>query len=362
MAASPQGKQTLTIEISGRTFLISLMIVFGIWFILQIKVIILVLFISFILMSALAPLVDFFGRFKVPTVMAILFTYLGVLILLLLALVAVIPPMVKQTEALVTRLPFIVSQTLEVLGFGRGDEALLQAYTRYLVNFLTGWVGDAGRGAVQATIGLFSGLFALLTVVVVSFYLLLDRRRLHQNFVSLFPIPYQGRVRHLALKVERQLGQWMMGQLTLMLIVGGMSFVGLLLLRVPFALPLAIIAGLLEIVPLVGPILSAVPAVIIAAASSPIQGLSVVVLYTLVQQLENNLIVPQVMRRAVGLNPLIVIVALAIGATLMGVVGALLAVPTATVIFIIADELLNLSLEENSHFWTDAASSPPSDG
>lgn len=345
----------VVIEISAKTIFLVLVVAFGVWFTFQIKDILFTLFIAFILTSALAPLVDFFERLKLPTILGILLTYFSVLIILSLAVVTVIPTIISQTEALLVRLPFFVGKLLQFLGFARDDDYLLSAYTDHVVRFMTSKVDELGKGAIQVTLGFFSGIVALVTILVVSFYLLLDRRRLHQNFVSLFPIPYQEGVRQLTLKVEHQLGYWMRGQLTLMTVVGVMTFVGLTILRIPFALPLAVIAGALEIVPMIGPTLSAIPAVIIAVATNPAQGILVLALYTAVQQLENNLLVPQVMKRAVGLNPLLVIVALAIGARLMGVIGALLAVPAATVIFILANELLNLSLEENSSFWTEAS-------
>lgn len=350
--------RTLTIDISLKTIFWFLVMIFVIWFVFQIKEILLALFVAFIFMSAFAPVVDFFDRLRIPPVLGILFTYLAFLIILFLALVAVVPIVVSQSQALVVRLPFYVSRILEVLGVGSQEDYLLQVYTNQIVQFMTTQLADLSQGAVRVTVGFVTGIVTLLTILVMSFYLLLDRRRLHQNFVSMFPLPYQERARQLTLKVEHQLGLWMRGQLTLMFIVGVMTLIGLSIIGLPFAFPLAVIAGFLEVVPIIGPILSAVPAIIIGATSSPFLGIVVAVFYTMVQQLENHLIVPQVMRRAVGLNPVAVILALAIGGKLMGIIGALLAVPMVTVIIILANEIFNLSLEKNSHFWTAVTSKP----
>jgi predicted PurR-regulated permease PerM len=133
----------------------------------------------------------------------------------------------------------------------------------------------------------------------------------------------------------------MRGQLALSFIIGGAAYLGLSILSVPYALPLAILAGIMEVVPVIGPIVSAIPAILIAYLISPFLALMVALIYFVIQQLENHLIVPQVMNKAVGLNPLVVILAIAIGGRLLGISGALLAVPITVVIQIITEDILN---------------------
>ena len=123
-------------------------------------------------------------------------------------------------------------------------------------------------------------------------------------------------------------------------IIGLLSYIGLTVLGIPYALPLSLIAGVLEVIPVIGPIISAIPAILIAVVFSPFLGLGVAALYFVIQQLENHLIVPQVMKRAVGLNPLVVILAIAIGSKLLGLAGALLAVTLAVVGQIIVTEII----------------------
>ena len=119
-----------------------------------------------------------------------------------------------------------------------------------------------------------------------------------------------------------------------------MTYIGLALLHIEFALPLAIIAGILEIVPMIGPIISAVPAVLLALAISPVLALSVAVLYIIVQQIENNIFVPIVMKRSVGLSPLVTILSLLIGARLDGIGGAVVSVPIVLVFQVILASIL----------------------
>jgi predicted PurR-regulated permease PerM len=130
-------------------------------------------------------------------------------------------------------------------------------------------------------------------------------------------------------RVENRMGAWLWGELILMTVIGVMSYIGLALLHMRYILPLAIIAGLLEIVPIIGPIISTIPAFFVAVSSSWFLGLSIIALYFLIQQLENHLIVPLVMKKAIGLNPIITLIALTIGGKLGGFLGILLSVPAA---------------------------------
>ena len=169
--------------------------------------------------------------------------------------------------------------------------------------------------------------------------MLLEKEKLETRLASLFGSKEE-RVKLLIVKIEEKLGAWLQGQLILSLVIGILSYIGLTLLNIPYALPLAMIAGIMEVIPVIGPIISALPAIFLALTISPFLSIAVAVMYLVIQQLENNLIVPQVMKRAVGLNPLIVILAIAIGSRLLGIAGALLAVPLAVVIQIIAAEII----------------------
>ncbi len=137
------------------------------------------------------------------------------------------------------------------------------------------------------------------------------------------------------------MGAWVRGELILMFVVGLMTYIGLSLLRVEYALPLAIIAGLLEAVPVVGPIISSVPAILVALVTNPISAIGVVLLYIVIQQLENNILVPEIMEAAVGVSPLLVILALLIGASLFGIAGAILAVPTVAIAQVIVSDMVD---------------------
>ena len=135
------------------------------------------------------------------------------------------------------------------------------------------------------------------------------------------------------------MGEWLRGQLILGLIVGIAVYLGLLFLGVNYALLLALMAGVLEVVPYVGPIISVIPALIIGFAQSPVIGFGVVILYLIVQQLENHLLVPKVMQKVTGLNPIISILALLVGIKAGGIVGAIFSIPLAMMGVVILEDL-----------------------
>jgi predicted PurR-regulated permease PerM len=191
-------------------------------------------------------------------------------------------------------------------------------------------------------VGIFSNIVSVFTIFVITFYLLMERKNLDSLLLYLFGEQKALNAINIINKVEERLGAWVRGQLTLILIIGTMTYVGLTLLGVPYALPLAIFAGILEVIPNIGPIVSAIPAIIVAISVSPWHIVFVIILYFVVQQLENQLIVPIVIRKSVGLPPLITIVSLLIGFRLAGVIGGILAIPIVVTIETVVSQYLLL--------------------
>ena len=162
--------------------------------------------------------------------------------------------------------------------------------------------------------------------------------------MRLIASPFSGKqekkIANVVAKVENGLGRWVRGQLILSLIVGVLTYIGLTILGIPFALPLALIAGIFEIIPIIGPIIASIPAILVGLTIAPFLGLAVASLFLIIQQLENNLIVPMVMSKVIGLQPPVVIVALLIGVKLAGIGGAFLAVPILVVVKIVVKEFM----------------------
>jgi len=314
---------TSKIEISHKTIIFTLVLLASIWLVWQIRDILFFLFIAFIIMSGLRPMVDFLERRKVPRILAIIVIYFGLISLFIVTVASFIPTLVIQFTHFAQSLPGVLEK---ILPNGTVD------FTQ-----MSQQIAPIGQNIVKVTINIFSNFITIVTILVFVFYFLIERKYAHKTLVGFMGEVSANRIMTVLERIENRLGMWIQGQIILMVVIGVLTYIGLLVLRIDFALPLAILAGLLEIVPNIGPIISAVPVIMVALATSPVLALSVIGLFIIVHQAENNFIVPFVMKKSVGLSPLITIFALMVGGKLAGIAGAVLAVP----IVLVVQEILN---------------------
>lgn len=301
------------IEISHKTIIFTVIFLLLLWFIREIRDILYLLYISFILMSAVRPMVDAFERLRIPRVISILVVYILLLVGFGYLIGGLTPLMASQISRFVENFPKY--------------EALFSQYVTVDLDSLVSQIAPIGENLLRISVGLFTNIFTVFTVLIITFYMLLERNRIDVWIKAVFTKDTGQRIIKAAEAVEYSLGFWLRGMVVLMIVVGLLTYTGLSFLAIEYAIALSIIAGILEIVPTIGPVISAVPAVIVGLTVSPFMGLAVAALFFIVQQVENNLIVPIVMNRAVGISPLILITALLIGSKLAGVLGAILAIP-----------------------------------
>jgi len=198
---------------------------------------------------------------------------------------------------------------------------------------------DAVGTVLGAIWGVVGGIFGIVTILILTFYLLVDSEALVRTFIRLFPHEERERVRDASVRVTTKVSAWLGGQLLLAGIIGSTAAVGLWLMGVPYFYVLALIAAIGEMIPVVGPILAAIPALVVALTVSPTLALGVLTFFFVQQQFENHVLVPKVMERQVGISAVVVIIALLIGGSLLGIVGAVLAVPSAAILQVIFQEL-----------------------
>lgn len=317
------------IEISYKTIVFTVLFLVALWFFYQIREILLALFISLILMGALNPLVSRLEKGKIPRWLAIFLIYFFVLGLVVGAFSFIIPPLIDQTSnfsQLVVSLP----EKLSFLGLSP-DKLKSQLQE----------ISGLPTQIVKVIASIFSNVIAIFVILVITFYLLLEHQRLDDYLFFLFGSKGKERASRVVFNLERKLGSWVRAQLFLMIFVGALSYLGFRLLDLNFALPLAIFAGILEIVPNIGPTLAAVPAIAVGFLTSPLMGLLTFAWTFIVQQIENNFLVPKIMQKSVGANPLVTILSLAIGFKLAGVMGAVLAIPVYLVVETIISEFFS---------------------
>ncbi len=304
-------------------FLLSLGLVY------VIRDIILQLFIALLLMTILEPLVNVLSKTKIPRTFAVFVSYLLVIGVFGGAIALIIPAVVEQTTSFVNALPGYIAN----LG-------LTHEVGSQIVNNLFSIAGSIPGQVVKFTFSIFSNVISIITVLVFSFYMLVSRNKLEDSLGFFFGEQKRAQLDRMINNLEARLGGWARGQLTLMFVVGLGIYIGLSLMKIPYALPLAILAGALEIIPFLGPIVSAVPSALIGFGISPIAGFGVLALSFLVQQLENYLLVPKIMEKSIGVSPIVTLIALAVGGRLAGVVGAIISIPTVITLQVLAKEYL----------------------
>jgi predicted PurR-regulated permease PerM len=308
--------------------------------------ILIVLFLAIIFASAIRPWIDALSRWRVPRGLAILLVYILTLGILFLLVVVSTPPLIEMTSGLLSgellREPLLrFSSWLTIFGWENFRVILpVIALPEQVQQLMEQARGMAEQRVWPLAMGGVLVLAQLVLVFVMTFYWLTARESMLALILRLSPLRHRGQVEAVWNDVEHTLGAYVRGQALLMAAVGLACYLGLVVLGVPYAPALAILAAFTEAIPVVGPWIGAVPAVLLAFTVSWPVAVFVALWYILVQQLESNILVPKVMQRATGLNPLLVIIALIAGGLLSGVVGALLAVPVAGAAQVIVRHLL----------------------
>jgi len=295
--------------------------------------IILILLLSLILASALDPLVGYLNKKKIPRAASILVVYLLIIGLVGLVIYLFIPPLIEQLKVLQGSWPRFVEEFHNRIANTPFAGIDISQALNSLVS------GSGGQGSVlNKTFGVFNGLLSLLTVLVVSFYLVAEEKGMKKFIASFVPAQHQGFVINLTEQIQKKMGLWVLGQVIISVIIFLVTFIGLKILGVQYALFLGLLAGLLEVVPYLGPILSSIPSIFFAFIQSPPLAIAVVLLYIAIQKTENYVLTPKVMEKTVGMSPLLVLVALLVGFKLAGIVGLLIAVPLAGALTVVINE------------------------
>lgn len=320
---------TTKVEISTKTIVFSILFLLSLWLVFITRDIILQFFVALIIMASFNPIVTKMTKGGIPRSAAVFLVYLVVFGFFGVIIYALIPVLVEQTTSFVSNFP----RFLDDLGVPKfvSEQILSQVLSQ---------VGSLPSKVAKTALSVFSNIIGVFSVMVFSFYLLISRDKLNNQLGIFFGENKRKELGDLIDRLELKLGGWARGELALMFLVGLANFVGLTLLSIPFALPLALLAGLLELVPIIGPVIAAVPAIIIGFGISSITGVATAALAFLIQQVENYVFVPKIMQKSAGLNPIATLLSLAVGIRLAGILGALLSVPVVITLQILAKEYL----------------------
>lgn len=300
--------------------------------------VLLIIVTAVVIASAVEPATRWFVERRVPRTVAVVMIYLAVFSVLLGVVFLFVPTFINEASNLLQNIPSevgslqisnIFSDSSIVRNLPLGQEASLSEYLRELQTSIATY----SEGIFSALAGIFGGVMSFVLIVVISFYLAVQRNGIEDFIGVVVPFRHQGYAINLWRRTQAKIGKWLQGQLLLMLIIGVLTYVGLVLLGVPNAFVFAVIAGFFEIIPIFGPILAAIPAIAVGWADGGVTfALMIAGLYVIIQQLENHLIYPQVVNKVVGIPALVVLISLLIGAKLAGFLGVILSVPIATLV------------------------------
>lgn len=320
------------IEISYKTilFIVALsVILILLW---SIRNILILLFICFLFAETLNPTIVSLEKLKINRAIAIILVYFSIISFISFAVAGIVPIVVEQTTGLINVLPSIISQ-IDIFGFSVNSIDWASQFK---------FIESLPTSIARLTVSIFSNFFSFFVVLFMTFYLLIERNNIRNYSFKIFGS--RGREKTLLFLelLEKHLGNWVNAEIILMTTIGLLSFFSFTLIGLNYALPLAIIAGLLEAVPGLGPAISTILAAMVGLTISPMTSLLAIISGIIIQQLENNFIVPKVMKETVGINPLVTIISIAIGAQLGGILGAILAVP----VYLTINALLVTMLEK----------------
>jgi predicted PurR-regulated permease PerM len=290
---------------------------------------------------SLDPLVRWMIARRIKRGHAVAIISVAVLAIVIALLWAVTPSLIHQANALITDFPGYVgrlrdrSPGLRALEDRLNARATVDAWVQAMPSRVAG-------DAVDFATRFFGAVLSMLLVVVLTIYLMLDLPRLRRGLVRLFPKPHRPRVTEVTNLVIDKVGAYMIGNLLISAIAGGTAFVALTAVRVPFALPLALVVAITDMIPLIGATLGAAVCLIVSAATAPLWPATVLVgaFFLVYQQIENYVIAPRVVRNSVDISSIAVLLAALVGASVLGVVGAVMAIPVAASIKVVLSDRL----------------------
>ncbi len=336
-------KQATRITLTTASLIRILAVLLLVYFAYLIQDILAILFVAVILSSALTPSVERMRTWGIPRALGIALIYFLLFAVFGLAFYLIIPAIIEQTNQLLVDLPAYLERLNEFFARFR-DYTAAHGWLDNIKNSLGSGASNlqnAAGGVFASIVGFFGGIFSLIIILVITFYMIVEENAVKKLVWTVTPERHQAYVMDMFNRVQRKMGLWLRGQLILCLIIFALTYLGLSLMGVKYALILALIAGLTEFIPYLGPFIGGIPAVFLAFTQSPGRALAVAALYVVIQQVENNFLTPKIMEKAVGLNPIVSIAAIMIGFSIGGIFGALLSIPVATAVMVVLDDILH---------------------
>lgn len=325
----------MQINITTGTMVRAIFLALFVALIYHIRDVVLITLLSIVIASGVEPAAAWFQKRRVPRVLAVIIVYLTAFLTLGFMFYLIIPPVFSELSDLSANIPAYLEEPFQTQLIHEFLPELPESISQILLGFADsarGFIEKITGGFFHATSVLFGGALSFVFTIVLSFYLSVQEKGIENFLRIIIPLKYEEYAIDLWNRSRNKIGDWMKGQVLLGLLIGIMVFLGLTILQIKYAISFAFLAAVFEIIPVFGPVLASIPPIGMALLQSPSLALLVAALFFVVQQFENHLIYPLVVRKVVGISPTIVILVLFIGGKLAGFLGIILSVPLATVL------------------------------
>ena len=330
------------VDVGTRLLIRATVLVAGLSVLYLLRDVVLVVLLAVLTAAALAPLIQRFRGWGLSRTGAVILTYTLLFLGGMTLLGVFIPILFIEAREFLENWPTYTEHLGSLLsGFEVYTRSVgltfdKQAFFAGIEGSVTSWFGNI----FSTTLNLFQGFIHIIGFFFLALYLSIEEKGIEKFFLLLTPDEYHTHALSVASRMQGKVSQWLFGQAILMLIAFGIYFIGLSLLGVPYALAIAFFGGLMEILPYIGPVLAAIPAILVGVAYSPGLGLAALVFYLIAHQLEAHIIAPQVMKRSANLNPVVLIIAILVGIELGGPLGVIVAVPITMVLSVFVEDIL----------------------
>lgn len=330
--------EVAAITIAKATAVVLLLLLLA-YFLYQISGILVLFFVSFLFAASLDPLVDFLHKRKIPRGIGVLLIYFVVFLVVGLLISSLVPLIAKQ----IFDISRIIGSSVQNLTLDKDSNLPWASQLKPYIDQLYQAV-DVKTAATQIQnalqllgiqlLNISFGLMNIILVLILTFFMTVEEKALQQFYLSLFPSRYGQYISTKMEAVKEKIGYWLRGQFLLSVVTGILTYLGLLILGVEYALTLSVVAGILMVIPVVGRVFAWILALPIVFGQSALLAFWVTIFYFVLQQIENNILAPYIMNKAVGLSPVIIIFAMLVGAQYLGILGLVISIPIATTVAI----------------------------
>ncbi|MCC6643229.1 AI-2E family transporter [Candidatus Peregrinibacteria bacterium] len=359
MPAKKAKKEKVQIELSPLSVFKSTMLVLAVflscWILLQINGILILFFVSFFIAAAMDPLIDFLQAQRIPRALGVLLVYVIVFMLVALLIASLLPLVAAQLFSLAnsinTFIQKVSSDPSVNLPFGEQLKPYIEEWLKAIdfkvvavqlqnsLQLLSSQLLNLGSNLWSFIIQISNGLMNFILVLILVFFMTVDENALENFCISVFPEKHSEYISMRLQMVKSKIGEWIRGQLVVSIVAALITFIGLAIANVEYSLLISVITGICMIVPVFGRVVAALIAVPIVMNQSPALALFLIIYFFAISQVENNIVVPLLMNKAVGLSPILIIFALLVGFQFLGILGLILAIPTATILAIFAKDV-----------------------